>query len=322
MRVRTRRRDVCPYLNLIFAAKLHNFNFEPYNFNAMEKIKVASVQMNALKDDLDHNIEVHLKYIGEAAANDCALILFPELSVTAHYGDAEAVKFGEPAGDGPIYKVMREQAAKHGMVIAYGFAEDAHGTWYNSQALVGPDGLIGVQRKIHASSDEYFYFRMGRSFETFDLGFCKAGCLICYDTNFSESWRVLALKNVEVVLTPHAARFGKGDKAGEVSQEALNERVARNVARFPGKHGIMAQENGVFAVHCNQAGFNGHSTHSGGACIIDPLGDLLTLSEPDPKDQILFAELDPQLRVKARANSNFTLKNRRPEVYRDLTEMI
>jgi hypothetical protein len=41
--------------------------------------------------------------------------------------------------------------------------------WPSDQ--MGPGGLIGVQRKVHASQDECFGFRMGRSLEVFDLGF-------------------------------------------------------------------------------------------------------------------------------------------------------
>ena len=36
----------------------------------MRALKVAAVQMNALKDDLDHNLEVHVKYTRAAAKQD------------------------------------------------------------------------------------------------------------------------------------------------------------------------------------------------------------------------------------------------------------
>ena len=122
----------------------------------MEKFRIAAVQMNALKDDLDHNIRTHIRFIEETAKAGCHLVMFPELSVTAHYGDQKALQFAE-AADGNIFRIMHEQAKKHDIIVAYGFCEIAHGTYYNSQALVGPAGLIGIQRKIHASGDEYFH---------------------------------------------------------------------------------------------------------------------------------------------------------------------
>ena len=59
----------------------------------MEKFKIAAVQMNALKDDLDHNIKTHMRFIEETSEAGCHLVMFPELSVTAHYGDEKVMQF-------------------------------------------------------------------------------------------------------------------------------------------------------------------------------------------------------------------------------------
>ncbi|MSU73295.1 MAG: hypothetical protein EXS43_13320 [Opitutus sp.] len=49
-----------------------------------------------------------------------------------------------------------------------------------------------MQRQVHASHDEFFRFRQGYEWHLFDLGFCKAGVTVCHDTDFFESWRMLA----------------------------------------------------------------------------------------------------------------------------------
>ena len=54
--------------------------------------------------------------------------------------------------DGRIARAIGEQANAGGIVVSYGFCELHRGTHYNTSALVGPDGLIGLQRKVHASS--------------------------------------------------------------------------------------------------------------------------------------------------------------------------
>ena len=285
----------------------------------MEKFKVAAVQMNALKDDLKQNVDVHLRFIEKAARDDCQLVTFPELSATAHYGDEQVLQFSEPTRDGPVNTAIADAAKKHKIVVGFGYSEEAHGTHYNSYALVGPNGLIGVQRKIHASADEYFAFRMGRSFETFDLGFCRIATLICYDGGFCESWRVIALKGVEVALLPHATRSGWGEKLDEPRQiEAFNwvfDVHARDLA-------VYAKTNGLFGVFCNQYGWNGHSTHHGGAFILDPLGDIVSRSQPALEELMLTAVLDPQKLAKARTPRAFQLRTRRPEVYGELTMMM
>lgn len=291
----------------------------PSTHRTMQKFKVATVQMNALKDDLQHNIDVHVRFIDEAAAAGCALVVFPEISATAHYGSPEVTKFAEPIGDGPVYRAILERAGKRDIVVAYGFCEDARGTFYNTQALVGPKGLIGAQRKVHASGDEYYSFRMGRSLDVFDIGVCRVGILICFDNMFSEAWRVLALKGAEVILSPHAGR--KNGRGREASPEQQLENLRKHRAEMPGAYGTYCAENGVFCAHCGQWGFNGHSTHKGGAQVIDPLGQLLAQGPLELADLMITAELDPELRTAARNRSGFTLRTRRPELYGELTRM-
>ena len=286
----------------------------------MEKFNVAAVQMNALKDDLQHNLDVHVRFIEEAAEAGCSLIVFPELSTTAHYGDPEVVKFSETAGDGPISVLMKEKAGKHELIIAYGFCERAHGTFYNSHALVNGEGIIGLQRKVHASGDEYYSFRMGRRFEVFDLGFCRVGTLICYDVSFSEAWRVMALKGAEVVLGPSAGR--KGGMAQNAPSDEQLKRLSDTLDALPGPTGTYAAENALYAVNCNQFGYNGHSTHKGGASIIDPTGKVIARSEPLLEDLMITATLDPEPAEEMRRGKGFSLRTRRPEIYGELTKMI
>jgi predicted amidohydrolase len=285
----------------------------------LDRFKIAVAQINALRNDLDHNLRLHERVACEAVAAGCRLVVFPELSVTAHYGDEDVTTLAEDVAVGRISGAMHALAAELDAIIGYGFCEQAHGTYYNSYALMGPGGLIGVQRKVHASLDEYFSFRMGRSFEVFDLGFCRAGVLICFDANFSEAWRVMALKQAEVLLLPHAGRSGWGEMVPEDQQR---EKLQQALSALPGRYGVHAADNNVFAAYGNQVGYNGHSTHSGGAYILDPCGALLAKSQPVLDDSWISAELDPDILNRAR-NSKFSLlRTRRPEMYAELTRMI
>ena len=86
---------------------------------------------------------------------------------------------------------------------------------FNTQVLVGPQGYIGKQRKLHLSRDEVFYYKGGREIPVFDIGPCKVGIVICYDNQFPEVARVLALRGAEVILMPHAGRFKLWDDTPE-----------------------------------------------------------------------------------------------------------
>ena len=286
----------------------------------MKQFKIASVTMNALKDDLQHNLDVHLQYIEEAAQAGCALVVFPELSVTAHYGDPAVTQFAQNEKDGAVHSLMADQAKKHDIVIGYGYCESARGTFYNTYSLMGPKALIGSQRKVHASLDEYLVFRMGQSFEVFDLGFCRVSALICYDTMFSESWRVAALKGAQVILAPHAGRKGGHGRDVPTQEQLENLRLFRE--EMPGAWGTYCAENGVFCAHCNQWGFNGHSTHKGGNFIVNPYGKMIAQGDLQLEDQMITAEIEPEALEEARLGGSFTLRTRRPDVYDELTRKL
>jgi predicted amidohydrolase len=222
-------------------------------------------------------------------------------------------------------------ARRHDIVVGYGFCELFRGTHYNAYALTGPDGLIGVQRKVHASFDEFFRFRQAYEWNVFDLGFCKVGTAICHDSDFFESWRILALKGSEVVLLPHANRKmigadgtltfdGSAWQAPEADLlEAQRDLIAER-PKVPRLHDVLARDNAVFAIFSDQVGFDGDSTHVGGAYILGPDGSLLARNQESSESQLITADLDPSILDKVRENPVYALLKRRPETYGELTK--
>ena len=295
----------------------------------MKQFKVAATQLAVRQLDVEGNLEAHFQLIGQAAEAGCQLIVFPELSVTGHNGTPEITRAAEPS-DGMICRAMYETARRHGIVVGYGFSELFRGTHYNAYALVGPEGMIGIQRKVHASFDEFFRFRQAYEWSVFDLGFCRVGTAICHDSDFFESWRILALKGAEVILLPHANRKMIGADGSltfdgsawqapeaqllEAQRDLIAERPA--IARL---HDVVARDNGVFAVFSDQVGFDGDSTHVGGAYILAPDGSMLARNRESIESQIIWADLDPAILRKVRENPVFPLLKRRPETYGELT---
>ncbi len=294
----------------------------------MQRCTVAATQVDVRHLDVEHNLETHLRLIAETAEAGCDLVVFPETSVTGNNGSPEVTRFAEPH-DGRIFHTIHEQAKECGIVVSYGFCELYRGTHYNTSALVGPDGLIGLQRKVHASYDEFFRFRQAYEWGVYDLGFCTVGTAICHDSDFFESWRILALKGAEVILLPHANRTmpaGGGvltfdGRERELTEEDMlraQEELLEARPSPPRLHDFLARDNGVFAVFSDMVGFDGHSTHVGGAYVLAPDGSMLAQSEPGTGDQWIAVELDPALVERARENPWFALKKRRPEAYAEL----
>ena len=298
----------------------------------MEPFTVAATQVETRHLDVDHNLELHVRLIEETAAAGCHLVVFPEGSVTGSNGSEEVVRHAEPS-DGRIYRTLQAEAARHRIVVSYGFCELYRGTHYNTSALVGPDGLLGLQRKVHASYDEFFRFRQAYEWDVADAGFCKVGTAICHDSDFFESWRILALMGAEVILLPHANRTmpagggdltfdGRGREEPEASVLGAQRELLDERPWPPRIHDFLARDNGVFAVFSDQVGFDGHSSHVGGAYVLAPDGSMLAKSEPSVASGWISAELDPALLARARENPWFALKKRRPEAYGALTELL
>jgi predicted amidohydrolase len=298
----------------------------------MEPFTVAATQVETRHLDVDHNLELHVRLIEETAAAGCHLVVFPEGSVTGSNGSEEVVRHAEPS-DGRIYRTLQAEAARHRIVVSYGFCELYRGTHYNTSALVGPDGLLGLQRKVHASYDEFFRFRQAYEWDVADAGFCRVGTAICHDSDFFESWRILALLGAEVILLPHANRTmpagggeltfdGRGREETDESMLGAQRELLDERPWPPRMHDFLARDNGVFAVFSDQVGFDGHSSHVGGAYVLAPDGSMLAKSEPSVDSGWISAELDPALLARARENPWFALKKRRPEAYGALTELL
>jgi N-carbamoylputrescine amidase len=96
---------------------------------------------------------------------------------------------------GPTSEVWLEAARRHGAVIVAGICERAGDALYNSAAIVGPDGFIGIYRKVRLWGAENLFF------EPCDLGvpvwkteFGRMAVAICYDGWFPETYRLAGCK--------------------------------------------------------------------------------------------------------------------------------
>ena len=291
----------------------------------MQSIRVAAVSMNS---PFGKTVEI-LDRIGEfseqAAAERAELVLFPELVVHGHC-NPDTWELAEPVPDGPSVRRLAEIAARCKLFLSVGLSEKERDVVYNTQVLLGPDGFIGKQRKIHLSRDEGLFYAGGRDISVFDIGPCRVGTVICYDNQFPELARIVALKGADVILMPHAARQGRWDET-PASQAAARRHVRDFFAMcYP----MRAIENACFCMLTDQAGRAGtvpgypedhmnQPHHPGAALIFAPDGSILAEAQTEAiRDEMIVCDLHTELLAKARSYANYTLRTRKPELFGEL----
>jgi predicted amidohydrolase len=290
----------------------------------MQTIRVAAVSMNGFLGEPERVLTGIAGWCERAAAENADLVLFPELVVHGHCTPT-TWELAEPVPEGPSVRRLAQLARHHCLFLCAGLSEKERDIVYNTQVLVGPDGYLGKQRKLHLSRDEVLFYKGGRDLTVFDLGKCRAGIVICYDNLFPEVARVLALRGAEVLLLPHAARLKMWD--GTPESEAAARRYSHEYFRA---YALRARENACFAVLADQAGRAGfvdaypkdHSNqphHAGAALVFGPDGEVLAAAQAERIcDEMVLATLDAALLARQRSLPNYPLRTRRPDLFGEL----
>ena len=284
----------------------------------MQDFRIALVQQDSPVGHKAENLAATLAWVKKAHAQGARLVVLPELGITGHAGHPAMVTEAEAVPQGPATQALMALARELGVYICAGIAEDDRGLHYNTQFVVGPEGYWGKQRKIHLSGDEYFYFRHGTRLPVLELPLARVGMIICYDNEFPEPARCLAVQGAELLLAPHAARFGDWpeDAAG---REAA---VARRKDDWRLVHRCRARDNACYVALCNTAGRSAlelegvEANHAGGCMVIDPRGEVVAESAAvDVVEELLVVDLSAEAVAAPRRGKCLPLQTRRPEVY-------
>src|SRR5215472_8812362 len=117
------------------------------------RYRVAAIQYEPVLGETEKNVADLLHLVEEAAQHEARLIVLPEMATTGYCWEsrAEIAPFVEPI-PGPTSDRFQQLATRYDCYITIGLAEVDPTTdvYYNSLALLGPNGLIGTYRKLHS----------------------------------------------------------------------------------------------------------------------------------------------------------------------------
>lgn len=263
-----------------------------------QMLKVATVQFEPIMGEKERNIARLLELCEEAAVGGAKLIVTPEMGTTGYcwYDRAEVAPFVEPI-PGPTTDWFAALARKHDCYLVVGLPEvDQDRIYYNSAALIGPEGLIGRHRKTHPYISEPKWSAAGDLHnQVFETPIGRISLLICMDIHFVETARLMALGGADIIC--HISNW-------------LAERT-------PAPYWISrAFENSCYVIESNRWGLERTVQFSGGSCVIAPDGSIVAVI--DGGDGVAFAEIDLDVARDRRIGGEPLLRQRRPELYPEL----
>lgn len=224
----------------------------------------------------------------QARDQGAGLLLCPEMSLTGYQIGAPGVAaLAEPA-DGALAQAVAAIAQRHGLAIVYGYAEqNAHGKPWNAVQFIDADRQrLANYRKTHFFGDiDRAQFSPGpQAPAVFVWRGWRLGLLICYDIEFPEPARALALQGADAVLVPTANMIA----FDEVQRVLLPAR---------------ALENRVYVVYANACGQEGDTTYGGLSTVCAPDGTVV--DQGGREETLRLATLDQHVLAQARVHAQW-----------------
>lgn len=261
---------------------------------AAPAVKVGVLKVIPTPGDKAGNYARFEQFAREAAAGGATLIVTSECYLDGYLGHKKMhpdmtlpklLAASEPM-DGTYLTRAGALARELKVHLLFGFSERRGEKAYNTAALFTPEGkLAGRYSKAHLGNVEWY--EPGNEFPVFDTSIGRIGILICFDRQFPETSRLLALQGAQMILIP----------AHSPQVDRINEDVMMRVRAF---------ENNAFVVLANP--FN--------ALVANPAGEIIAQNVVRDEQGVIFANLD----LAERDSHRGALADRRPEIYGPLTK--
>ena len=240
----------------------------------MPPFTACVVQTPSYPYDKAGNLQRALDTMETAAAQGASLILFPEMFLTGYLIRNKLEELSESLEDGPALAALSAKAKALSMGVLMGLPlKNPTGKPYNAIVMIDRDGTIaGVQAKTHFFGGEEKMFSTGEALQAFDTSFGRMGILVCYDGEFPETARSLALDGAKMICM-----------------------CAANMTPYEDYHFVYmrtrAMENRIYTLYCNYVGNEKRFHYCGQSGIFHPTGRILAEADQETPG-LLYAPID------------------------------
>jgi predicted amidohydrolase len=300
-------------------------------------LTVGAAQLGPV--EADHTradvVERLIALLQQASDHGVELVVYPELALTTFFPRwfvddiTEADHYYEREMPGPETKPLFDEARRLGIGFCLGYAEltepDRDGTVhrYNTQILVERDGsVVARYHKVHIPGHEHhepdrpfqhaerYYFEPGpEGFGVWRAFGGLVGMAICNDRRWPETYRVMGLQGVELILCGYNTPIHYvPDPSQDILQGFHNALVMQSGA----------YQNGTWVVGVAKGGVEAGVDSLAQSCIIAPSGRIAAQAVTTG-DELVVARCDLDWCQRYKGTLFDFDRYRRPEVYTRIT---
>lgn len=295
-------------------------------------VTVGAAQLGPIQADHTRESVVArlLDLMRQAKSRDCDLVVYPELALTTFFPRwfvddiSQADHWYETEMPSPVTRPLFDEAARLGIGFCLGFAElTPDGHRFNTQILVDKTGAeVARYRKVHIPGHEHhepdrpfqhaerYYFEPSpEGFGVWEAFGARMGMMICNDRRWPESYRVMGLQGVEMILCGYNTPIHYvPDPSQDILQGFHNALVMQSGA----------YQNGTWVVGVAKGGVEEGVDSLGQSMIVAPSGQIVAQAL-STDDELITARCDLDW-CKRYTGTLFDFERyRRPEVYGRIT---
>jgi predicted amidohydrolase len=270
----------------------------------------------------------------EANGRGAKLVVFSEMALTTFFprwvieDEAELDSFYEKEVPGPETAALFEEARKLSVGFYLGYAELAcegnKKRRFNTSILVDRNGaIVGKYRKVHLPGhsepqpNRKHQHLEKRYFEPGDYGFRVwrafggvMGMCICNDRRWPETYRVMGLQGVEMVMLGYNTPY---DHTGHADIDSLTQ-FHNHLSMQAG-----AYQNSTWVVGAAKCGVEEGSNMVGQSVIVAPSGEIVAMAV-SLEDEVITARCDLDLGKRYRETIFDFARHREPGAYKLIVE--
>lgn len=264
-------------------------------------VRIRCVQLSPRIGAVAENLAAIERELESAAADGVELLVLPELATCGYAMTPEEARAAALPADDPVFGRWGELLAGSRTTAVVGFCEDGGAVLHNSAVAIVPGMDPVVYRKLHLWDTEKLIFTPGDARPpVLQTPFGALGVIICYDLEFPELPRSLALEGAEILAVP--TNWPMRDKPeGERPQEVIHAMAA-------------AQASAIAIACCDRTGEERGVSWTEGTTVVGADGWPSGGPGPDGRLDVEVA-LDAGRRRISERNDLFG--DRRPELYGD-----